>query len=79
MSGWADYVVAERVRIATLAADQQGPANDELLRKEGTVLTAYGNYQTVVRLGAAISTPNSAKSVAQAAADLIKLINETKK
>ena len=45
MQGWADYVVAERRRIAALPqADQLGPKSD-LLRKEGRVATAYGRYQ----------------------------------
>lgn len=45
MRGWADYVVAERKRIASLPpVDQLGPKAD-LLRKEGRVATAYGRYQ----------------------------------
>lgn len=79
MQGWADYVIAERVRIASLSNEEQGPAKDALLRKEGSVLNAYGSYQTAVRLAAALNTPNSAAAISQASADLVKLINETKK
>lgn len=53
MRGWADYVVAERKRIAALPAiDQLGP-KAELLRKEGRVVNAYGDYQRAMTLAAA--------------------------
>lgn len=53
MRGWADYVVAERKRIAALPPiDQLGP-KAELLRKEGRVIEAYGKYQQAMTLAEA--------------------------
>lgn len=53
MRGWADYVVAERKRIAALpAVDQLAPKAD-LLRKEGRVMNAYGEYQRAMNLAEA--------------------------
>lgn len=50
MRGWADYVVAERRRIAKLpTAEQLGPKS-ELLKREGRVAKAYGEYQQAVEL-----------------------------
>lgn len=45
MQGWADYVVAERRRIAALPAADQLEPKAELLKREGRVATAYGRYQ----------------------------------
>lgn len=45
MRGWADYVVAERKRIAALPAAEQLAPKSELLKREGRVATAYGRYQ----------------------------------
>jgi hypothetical protein len=45
MRGWADYVVAERRRIAALPPVDQLGQKADLLRKEGRVATAYGHYQ----------------------------------
>lgn len=53
MHGWADYVVAERKRIAALPpVDQLAPKAD-LLRKEGRVIEAYGKYQQAMTLAEA--------------------------
>lgn len=53
MRGWADYVVSERKRIAALPpVDQLAPKAD-LLRKEGRVMNAYGEYQRAMTLAEA--------------------------
>lgn len=53
MRGWADYVVAERRRIAKLpTAEQLGPKS-ELLKREGRVVKAYGEYQQAMTLAEA--------------------------
>lgn len=52
MSAWADYAVAEEIRIAKLSAADQAGQRAELLRKEGRVATAYGEYQKALRASA---------------------------
>lgn len=49
MRGWADYVVAERRRIAGLPAPEQGGPSAELLRRETRVEKAYGEYQQAIK------------------------------
>jgi len=49
MKAWADYVVAERARIAKLPAGERMDANAALLRREGKVATAFGRYQDAIR------------------------------
>lgn len=76
MQGWADYVVAERRRIAALPASEQlGPKSD-LLRREGRVAKAYGEYQeayesahAAVKL--AIATKQPLPSAVNAAASIV--------
>lgn len=53
MRGWADYVVAERKRIAALPAVDQLTPKADLLRKEGRVMNAYGEYQRAMNLAEA--------------------------
>lgn len=53
MRGWADYVVAERKRISALPAAEQLALKAELLRKEGRVMNAYGDYQRAMTLAEA--------------------------
>lgn len=50
MRGWADYVVAERKRIASLPPMDQLAPKADLLRKEGRVATVYGDYQKAMAL-----------------------------
>ncbi|MFO1461250.1 MAG: hypothetical protein U1G08_17840 [Verrucomicrobiota bacterium] len=45
LDGWADHVVERRVQIAKLPEDQQGPASTELLKQEGRVAAALGEYK----------------------------------
>ena len=53
MRGWADYVVAERKRIATLPSVDQLAPKAELLKREGRVMNAYGDYQRAMTLAEA--------------------------
>jgi hypothetical protein len=50
MRGWADYVVGERKRIAALPLVDQLDPKADLLRKEGRVMNAYGDYQRAMTL-----------------------------
>lgn len=83
ISAWADYVVAERARIATLKATDPGAALDaanKLLVNEGRVSSAYYKYQDAARAAvlagsASADAPgNAAASIAAAAAPLISLV-----
>lgn len=49
MHGWADYVVAERRKIAAMPAIDRGSREADLLRKEGKVANALGEYQSAMR------------------------------
>ena len=52
MRAWADYVVAEEIRISKLPpADRLAPKSD-LLRKEGRVASAHGEYRKALRASA---------------------------
>lgn len=45
LDGWADHVVERRAQIAKLPEDQRGPASTELLKQEGRVAAALGEYK----------------------------------
>lgn len=84
MQGWADYVVAERRRIADLPPLERGSLGSDLLRKEGRVSKALGEYQAAMRSAQAGVTAAIASKgplpplVDGAAAALLSVINENK-
>jgi len=84
MKAWADYVVAERARIAKLPTDQRMDANAALLRSEGKVATAFGRYQDAIRAAragvrTALSTGGPLPlEVTEAAAALLEAIRSIK-
>lgn len=85
MKGWADYVVAERRRIASLPSVDRLEPNAALLRKEGNVATAYGRYQDAVRVAqtavnAAIQSNGTLPAdVTAAAASLLEVLQAMNK
>jgi hypothetical protein len=84
MQGWADYVVAERRRIAALPPLERGSLGSDLLRKEGRVFKALGEYQSAMRSAqAAVNAAIASKGplpplVDGAAAALLSVIKENK-
>jgi len=84
MQGWADYVVAERRRIADLPPLERGSLGSDLLRKEGRVSKALGEYQSAMRSAqAGVSAAIQSKGplpplVDGAAAALLSAIKENK-
>lgn len=84
MQGWADYVVAERRRIAALPPIDRGSLGADLLRKEGKVSKALGEYQSAMRsaqagVNAAIQSKGPLPPLVDgAAAALLSVIKENK-
>jgi hypothetical protein len=84
MQGWADYVVSERRRIAALPPLERGSLGSDLLRKEGRVSKALGEYQSAMRSAqAGVSAAIQSKGplpplVDGAAAALLSAIKENK-
>ena len=84
MQGWADYVVAERRRIAALPPLDRGSLGSDLLRKEGRVSKALGEYQSAMRsaqsaVNAAIASKGPLPPLVDGAASaLLSAIQENK-
>ena len=84
MQGWADYVVAERRRIAAMPPIDRGSLGADLLRKEGKVAKALGEYQSAMRgaqagVNAAIASKGPLPPLVDgAAAALLSAIKENK-
>lgn len=45
---WAEYVVKEERAIAALSPADRGSREADLLRKEGRVILAYGEYRSIL-------------------------------
>ncbi len=84
MMAWADYVVAERLRINDLPPIERGSLGTDLLRKEGKVQMAHGRYRDAMRVSrAAVNSAIQNKerlpdNVGAAAAELLTLIRNLK-
>lgn len=83
MQAWAQYVVIERSRIASLKPIDQGSQAADLLRAEGKVRDAFGRYQTAVAAaGIGVATAGNAQvapEVQGAAAALLSVIQANTK
>lgn len=80
MSGWADYVVAERQRIASLSPGDRLGASSDLLRREGNVLNAYAKYQAYMRSAShLVHDGQFSPDIVSAAATLLEIIKASKK
>lgn len=83
MRAWADYAVAEEIRISKLPpADRLAPKSD-LLRKEGRVATAHGEYRKALRssaeaLKAARDGAPLPAAVSNLGYNLLQIIKESK-
>lgn len=85
MSAWYDWLVAEEHRVATLPPIEQGPRRSELIKMDGKVRVAYGEYQTAMRASEAAVTAalgsgqRLPEHVGVAALEVLKLIDELKR
>jgi hypothetical protein len=76
MTGWGQYVVAERARIKALPATDQQAASVLLSNKEGRVKAAYDKYVEAMTAALSLAAAGSSGtlSTADAAAALISVI-----
>ena len=81
MREWYLHLVKEERRVAALPAIEQGSQRAELIRKDGRVREAWGRYQTSIGVVevAAMGAGQIPVNASQAAAALIKIVEEMKR